>query len=79
MKLHIQNKFTSELPADTAQTNEPRQVHQACYSFVEPKKPSNPSLIHASKEIAKEIGLSDEDLLSAEFLNVFSLLNREQV
>ena len=53
MKLHIQNKFTSELPADTAQTNEPRQVHQACYSFVEPKKPSNPSLIHASKEIAK--------------------------
>ena len=72
MKLHIQNKFTSELPADTAQTNEPRQVHQACYSFVEPKKPSNPSLIHASKEIAKEIGLSEVDLGSSDFLNVFS-------
>ena len=72
MKLHIQNNFTSELPADVAQTNEPRQVHNACYSFVEPKKPSNPSLIHASKEIAKEIGLSEEDLGSTDFLNVFS-------
>ena len=72
MKLHIQNKFTSELPADAAQTNEPRQVHNACYSFVEPKKPLNPSLIHASKEIAKEIGLSEEDLGSTDFLNVFS-------
>lgn len=72
MKLHIQNNFTSELPADVAQINEPRQVHNACYSFVEPKKPSNPSLIHASKEIAKEIGLSEEDLGSTDFLNVFS-------
>ena len=71
MKLHIQNKFTSELPADTAQTNEPRQVHQACYSFVEPKKPSNPSVLDGSKEIAEEIGLSEEDLSSADFLNVF--------
>ena len=72
MKLHIQNNFTSQLSGDPIETNEPRQVHQASYSFVEPKKPSNPSLIHASKEIAKEIGLSDDDLGSEEFLNVFS-------
>ena len=72
MKLHTQNKFTSALPADPIEANEPRQVHQACYSFVEPKKPSNPSLIHASKEIVKEIGLSQEDLVSNDFLNVFS-------
>ena len=72
MKFHIQNKFTSELPADAAQTNEPRQVYQACYSFVDPKKPSNPSLIHVSKEIGEEIGLSEEDLGSTDFLNIFS-------
>ena len=72
MKLHIQNNFTSELPADSIEINEPRQVHEACYSFVKPKKPSKPSLIHASKKVANEIGLSDKDILSADFLNIFS-------
>ncbi|MBP4143144.1 YdiU family protein [Flavobacterium sp. P4023] len=72
MKLNIQNKFTSELPADPIQTNDPRQVHQACFSFVEPKKTEKPFLIHASKQVALEIGLSEEDLLSTDFLNVFS-------
>ena len=72
MKLHIQNNFTSQLPGDPIETNEPRQVHQASYSFVEPKKPSNPLLIHVSKEIGEEIGLSDKDFGSEEFLNVFS-------
>ncbi|RKS92250.1 uncharacterized protein YdiU (UPF0061 family) [Flavobacterium limicola] len=72
MKLQIQNNFTDELPADTNQVNVPRQVHQACYSFVLPKKPSNPSLIHASIEVANAIGLSQEDMLSADFLNTFS-------
>ena len=72
MKLHIQNNFTAELPADSNETNVPRQVHQACYSYVLPKKPSNPSLIHASIEVANAIGLSQEDIMSADFLNTFS-------
>ena len=72
MKLHIQNNFTSQLPADALETNVPRQVYEACFSFVDPIKPSKPSLIHASFEVAEEIGLSKEDLLSDDFLNVFS-------
>ena len=72
MKLHIQNKFTSELPADRNEINLPRQVQEACFSYVLPKKPSNPSLIHASSEVANAIGLSQEDILSTEFLNIFS-------
>ena len=72
MKLHIQNKFTSELPADPNEINLPRQVQEACFSYVLPKKPSNPSLIHASSEVANAIGLSQEDILSTEFLNIFS-------
>lgn len=72
MKLHLQNSFISELPADPNEINMPRQVQQACYSFVLPKKPSNPSLIHASNEVANAIGLSQADVLSTDFLNTFS-------
>jgi uncharacterized protein YdiU (UPF0061 family) len=72
MKLHIHNNFTAELPADPNETNIPRQVQQACFSYVEPKKPSNPSLIHASEEVANFLGLSQKDILSADFLNTFS-------
>jgi uncharacterized protein YdiU (UPF0061 family) len=72
MKLHIQNKFTTELPADSSEINIPRQVEQACFSYVEPKKPSNPSLIHVSVEVANSLGISKEDILSEDFLNTFS-------
>jgi uncharacterized protein YdiU (UPF0061 family) len=72
MKLHIQNNFTTELPADRSEVNTPRQVEQACYSYVVPKQPSNPSLVHASIEVASLLGLSEEDTLSADFLNTFS-------
>jgi uncharacterized protein YdiU (UPF0061 family) len=72
MKLHIQNNFTAELPADTNEINIPRQVQEACFSYVTPKQPSNPSLIHASIEVANSLGLSQEDILSEDFLNTFS-------
>jgi uncharacterized protein YdiU (UPF0061 family) len=72
MKLHIQNNFTAELPADTSEINIPRQVEQACFSYVEPKKPSDPSLIHVSQEVADLLGLSQEDIVSDDFLNTFS-------
>jgi uncharacterized protein YdiU (UPF0061 family) len=72
MKLHIQNNFTTELPADPSEINIPRQVERACFSYVMPKQPSNPSLIHASAEVANLLGLSEEDIQSDDFLNVFS-------
>ncbi|MFV8325576.1 protein adenylyltransferase SelO [Flavobacterium sp. ZS1P14] len=72
MKLHLQNTFITELPADPSESNTPRQVLQACYSYVLPKIPSNPSLIHASDEVANAIGLSEADLLTTDFLNIFS-------
>jgi hypothetical protein len=49
MQINIQNKFTTQLPADTLEENEVRQVTKACYSFVTPKEPSNPLLIHTSE------------------------------
>jgi len=72
MILKIQNNFTAELPADPDLENSPRQVEKACFSFTAPTKPSNPSLIHASTEVANIIGLSPEDILSTDFLNTFS-------
>lgn len=72
MKLHIKNNFTTELPADPSEINTPRQVEKACFSYVEPKKPSNPSLVHASVEVANLLGLSQEDIQSEDFLNTFS-------
>lgn len=72
MKLHIQNNFTTELPADPNERNIPRQVEKACFSYVSPKKPSNPSMIHASEEVANLLGLSNEDIKAEEFLNTFS-------
>lgn len=72
MKLQIQNNFTTELPADSNEINEPRQVERACFSYVTPKKPSEPFLIHVSEEVANLIGLSNGDSLSDEFLNTFS-------
>ncbi len=72
MHLEIENIFTSQLPADSNETNETRQVLNACFSYVFPRIPSNPKLIHASEEVAELIGISVEDLESEDFLNYFS-------
>lgn len=72
MKLSIKNRFTAELPADTDESNESRQVYNACFSYVLPRIPSNPTLIHASEEVATLIGISKEEILSHQFTAVFS-------
>ena len=72
MKLNIQNRFISELPSDANTINEVRQVPNACFSFVTPKVPRNPKVIHTSKDVAELVGLSNEDLNSDDFLAVFS-------
>ena len=72
MKLSIKNTFTTSLPADPILENTPRQVTKACYSFVTPKQTANPEMLHVSKEMAAMLGLTDEDLTSNEFKNVFT-------
>ncbi len=72
MKLKINDTFNKKLPADSVQENTRRQVHNSCFSFVKPTKPTNPELIHVAKEFAQQLGLTDEDVKSNEFLNIFS-------
>jgi len=72
MNLNIKNKFNKELPADPNKNNSRRQVSNACFSYVNPTKPVQPSLIHASPKVAKTLGISIKNIQSKSFLNIFS-------
>lgn len=72
MRLNLNDTFNKELPSDINISNTRRQVSNATHSYVNPKVPSNPKLIHASGEMVKAIGLDETEINSEEFLNVFS-------
>ncbi len=72
MNLNIKDTFNKKLPADPDKSNTPRQVHNSAFSFVEPRKPSAPQLVHASEEVAELIGLSKADINTKSFLEAFS-------
>jgi len=57
--IQFQNRFTEELPGDPSQENRRRQVHGACYSFVNTLQPKKPQLIIASNEIANTLGIDN--------------------
>lgn len=70
--LNIQDIFNKELPADPILENGERQVTGVCFSYVTPKLPGSPKLVHASEEVADLIHLDRGKLQSSEFLNVVS-------
>lgn len=72
MSITFLHKFTNNLPADAITENYTRQVPKAAYSFVTPRIPSNPKLIHVAKEVQNLLGLSDNFIQSEEFLNLVS-------
>ena len=61
MNLNIKDTFNKEPPADKITENNRRQVFDACFSFVAPRVPSQPKLIHYSPELALELGITEED------------------
>jgi serine/tyrosine/threonine adenylyltransferase len=58
---NIQESFSKELPADSIEENIPRQVFDACFSYVNPKKPNNPQLIHISEDLLRDLGIRVDD------------------
>lgn len=72
MNLKVTHRFTKELPADAEKANHPRQVYNACFSYVTPIVPSKPKLLHCNNEMLRAIGLEEKDGTSEEFLSVFS-------
>ncbi|MCL4110405.1 UNVERIFIED_CONTAM: hypothetical protein GTU68_006625 [Idotea baltica] len=65
------NRFTSQLPADPNDSNSRRQVHEACFSRVNPSAVRQPSLVAYSPEVADMLGLSQDTCNSQRFANVF--------
>jgi uncharacterized protein YdiU (UPF0061 family) len=55
LSLKILPSYSKVLPADELETNNRRQVHNACFSFVETKKPSKPFLVHSSAMLLKDL------------------------
>ncbi len=72
LNLQIADTFSKELPADPILENSRRQVSNACFSYVTPRIPSSPSLVHVANEVADMLGLSTEDTKSQDFLDLFS-------
>lgn len=70
MNLNIKDTFNKELPADPVLENGRRQVKEACFSYVTPRKTSKPELIHVSPEMLSALGISDVEACSESFLNV---------
>ncbi len=69
--LRFDNRFVRELPADPLRGGAVRQVHRACYSFVEPTPVRAPELLAWSPEAAALIDFDAADVLSAGFAEVF--------
>ena len=72
MKLNIKNTFSKELPADKVLENTRRQVLNACFSYVTPKKTSKPKLLHVSESLLDTLAITIEDSRKDDFLNIFS-------
>ena len=72
MKFLLSDTFTKELPADPISDNFVRQVHNSCFSFVNPTPCSSPSVIHVSPDMIEKLSLSDTDVKSQLFTQLFS-------
>jgi uncharacterized protein YdiU (UPF0061 family) len=72
MNLNIKDTFNKELPGDPILENSRRQVREACFSYVTPRKTSKPELIHVSPDMLSALGISMDEAASKEFLNVMT-------
>ncbi len=72
MNLNIRDTFNKELPADPIKENTRRQVEAACFSYVTPRIPSNPSILHISDDMLQEIGITTKEAESELFKNIFT-------
>ena len=72
LPLQFNRRFTETLPADPETDNHRRQVTGACFSYVNPTAVKAPRLVAYSKEVADDLGLSEENCQSDLFTEVFA-------
>ena len=70
MKLRIKETFTTENPSDSILENTRRQVTEAVFSYVKPKKTKEPKVIHVSQEMASDLQISEQETKSDFFKNI---------
>lgn len=71
-ELQFDNRFVRELPADPIPDYYPRQVANACYSFVNPTRVVAPRLVCAATDVANLINLDHSELSTDFFTDIFS-------
>ncbi len=72
MPLQFNNQFNVQLPADPDVTNQPRQVHNACFSWVKPTPVKAPLLVAYVPEMSVMLGLNEQEVNSQWFTQIFS-------
>lgn len=72
MKLDLNDTFNQQLPADLDISNTRRHVFDAAFSYVLPRIPTDPKLIHVADEVAQLLGISRGEAQSSDFLNLVS-------
>jgi uncharacterized protein YdiU (UPF0061 family) len=70
--LNFDNRFVRELPGDSEQRNQPRQVFGACWSPVAPTPVAAPTLLAHSREVAADLDLDEQDMASSAMLGALS-------
>jgi len=66
------NRWLRALPADPVADNVPRPVTGASYSWVAPRRASQPTLVAYAREVADTLGFLPEDCDSQAFADVFA-------
>src|SRR5258706_9285356 len=56
--MQFENSFVAALPADPVLANRPRQVHNACYTRVEPTPVAAPRLLAWSDDMGRLLGIA---------------------
>ncbi|MGB3606512.1 MAG: YdiU family protein [Psychroserpens sp.] len=64
--------FTDQLPEDPITENYKRQVREACFSYVTPKQTKSPKMLHVSSEMASALGISQTEIESDNFTQIFT-------
>ena len=72
LPLKLDNRFSTLLPADPVAGSNRRQVHNACFSFVDPTPVTAPALVAHAIEVASLLGLSETDCQTDDFLQLLS-------
>lgn len=72
MRLDFDDRFRKELPADPNEENSRRQVSGALFSYVTPRVPTSPKVLHVAREVAELVGLTEQQVASDSFCDLFS-------